>query len=345
MAVLLNQVPEEIREYLASEQTTVLINGIRDEADVVLPGALPKLLFRLETKDLSVHDFVEAIERNLGVKPPKSLAIAKAIKERVLEPKRYTLSQWGVDISFLDVAQAPNLGEFRPFEAPGAASEPEKISLEQLTTETGQNVPVQEETLASSANTAEQTKEGAPLILHREETLTGEKKSSIRGFSFPGFFKSKKTEAESPPTVKVKIETPGQGPDKEKRVVHYSEFRTPVTPFNENNELINLEVFSKKTTEPIKTSPPVVGGMAQKNAPSEPIAPETKEGLIAGQNPNLGETTKEEPSQEKKAKNLLWFGKSGNENGRPAAATAKPAEKAETSKNRPSIEGNIIDLR
>lgn len=193
----------------------------------------------------------------------------------------------------------------------------------------------------------ENLKTGEPLIISREEILTEEKKPSIRGFSFPGFFKTKKTEPESQPAVKVKIETPAQSPNKEKRVVHYSEFRTPITPFNESNEFISLENFSKKTAEPIKIAPPIakegVGPERSGQKPTlEPIVPKPEVIPVAEQAPMPKETNPETPTEKKPAKNFLWFGKQKNAGGQSPNPTLKPAENP---KSQPSIEGNIIDLR
>lgn len=99
-----------------------------------------------------------------------------------------------------------------------------------------------------------------PLIIHREEkeeTATEEAKKPFRGFDFPfKFFKTKEVLTETP--VKAKIETPASakapaGKPVPKRVVHYSELRTPLTPFEKTeDEIINLETLTKK--EPIKPS-------------------------------------------------------------------------------------------
>lgn len=121
--------------------------------------------------------------------------------------------------------------------------------------------------------------EDAPLILQREKEFISptRKESSSKGFSLPfGFFKKPPSSSTFEP-VKAKIEfldatdasveksAPEIKQDKDKikglgffntlqqikkgvegeqkKVVHYSELRTPVTPFAKEEEFINLETF------------------------------------------------------------------------------------------------------
>ncbi len=116
---------------------------------------------------------------------------------------------------------------------PGEAKE-EKIELQKLGEET---VP-----LKVGVKPAE---EGKPLIIHREEKqepVVEEKK--FKGFEFPFEFMKPKEAATAPP-VKVKVETPG------KKVVHYSEYRTPLTPFGKpEEEIIDLSTLTRREPSP-----------------------------------------------------------------------------------------------
>ncbi|MBI4034247.1 MAG: hypothetical protein HY378_01725 [Candidatus Brennerbacteria bacterium] len=88
-----------------------------------------------------------------------------------------------------------------------------------------------------------------PLIIHREEIqkpATEDKK--FKGFDFPfGIFEKEGTKAMPSEPVKVRVETPG------KRVVHYSEYRTPVTPFGKPEEEI---ITIKKEPPPTENKSP-----------------------------------------------------------------------------------------
>ncbi len=105
-----------------------------------------------------------------------------------------------------------------------------------------------------------------PFVIHKEEEqrpATEGKK--FKGFDFPfGMFDKGKGSRTTPSEpVKVKVETPGQEKPLDKtpldetrgkqgkRVVHYSEYRTPLTPFERPEEdIIDLQTFTKHEAPP-----------------------------------------------------------------------------------------------
>lgn len=120
---------------------------------------------------------------------------------------------------------------------------------------------------------AEKPAEGKPLIIHQKETPTEEREKPFKGLEFPfGFFGKEGEPAPSEP-VKVRVEGPTSRlsqpliKKEEKRVVHYSELRTPLAPFQKPEEIINLETFGRKPQE-VKAPAEVV--------PPKNAAPETK---------------------------------------------------------------------
>jgi len=291
MEISLKQVPKEIREHFGSEQTTAFVSQISKEADIVQPRLLAKTLYLLEIKGLDATNLMEAIAKNLEVNVEKAKAIAKEIKDKILEPKRYALAQWGVDIKLIDVTDARPLSEFAPKE--GKLQE-KTISLENLGERvqiTAEKIPETPKPISpppmpatqkieihpvrssppqglSGAPSAGETSNGVkPLILHQEKPLTEEvKKPGAKVFSFPfEFFKTKQGGgAQKPVTAKIEtLET--ETAEKEikqipptlrtetpqKRLVNYTEFRTPLSPFGkEGEEIINLEKLAGNQSRP-----------------------------------------------------------------------------------------------
>jgi len=143
---------------------------------------------------------------------------------------------------------------------------------------------------------AEQPPAGEPLIIHKEEgaPVPVRAEKPLKGLEPPfGFFGKEGAPVPEEP-VKARIE--GQGlmggltkplfKGEEKRVVHYSELRTPLAPFQKPEEIINLETFGQKPQE-VKAPMPAPKGPFQGAAsakietpkPAEPpktTVPETK---------------------------------------------------------------------
>jgi hypothetical protein len=189
------------------------------------------------------------------------------------------------------------------------------IPLEAL----GEREPVTTNIKIEKPPTAEQT-ETAPFVIHQEETrksATGDKK--FKGLDFPfGFFGGEERRSGASEPVRVEIETPGTEtkrvpfvPAREgERVVHYSEYRTPLTPFGKpEDEIINFQNLTKR--EPPTGDLRQVTDESRQTAKTEPEnkAPEPKKTELPQQR-----------TQEIKS--------------------PKPKEE-----NGPSIEGNIIDLK
>jgi uncharacterized protein YcgL (UPF0745 family) len=109
MAVEFSKVPEEIKNQFGSEQTTAVLTTISDGLYITNRRAVPHLLFLLETKGMPAHDFIQSIIRDAKITEEEAKSVAKEIKEKILEPMRYSLFQWGVDISDIKVNDAKNL--------------------------------------------------------------------------------------------------------------------------------------------------------------------------------------------------------------------------------------------
>ncbi len=109
----------------------------------------------------------------------------------------------------------------------------EKIGEEK--TKGGSTEPI-EPALAIKPRPSHEAKPGEPLILHEEKSLAEEiPRSSFRGLSLPFRIFRPKPASEQEKPVRASIETFGGTPKKdekpEKKIVHYSEFRTALSPF------------------------------------------------------------------------------------------------------------------
>jgi hypothetical protein len=121
-----------------------------------------------------------------------------------------------------------------------------------------------------------------PLILHEEKPA--ETQRGFKGFSMPLSFLRSKAAAPEAPKASAKVEMPPiVTPAKrdEPRTVHYSENRTPLSPFGSKDEFINLETFEKFSPRPAIPIKPSGGGMPETPSPEPvtempvPVAPST----------------------------------------------------------------------
>lgn len=101
---LLQEVPEDIKEWVGSEKITntiIKLNeklGLKDDKRRIIP----RMLLRLETKDLHPAEFIEEIAHSLDIGMKSANMIAEEIKEKVLEPIEPSLDQWGVNIDLIE---------------------------------------------------------------------------------------------------------------------------------------------------------------------------------------------------------------------------------------------------
>ncbi len=334
----LQDTPQTIREYFGSEKITSIIRAISQNIGISRTYLLADVLFNLETKNIHIKILIQNIIEKLEIDEKQAKTVCYEIKKRVLEPIKFDLMKWGIDINELNVVNAEPLEQL---EQNDLEKIEKKISLDILNR--GRN---EKETSEKLTIKTESEKE-KPLILHVEKTFAPEEKSkkTFKGFSLPfKFFKSKQTQE----PVKADVET-SLGLEKneelikkitpkaedKKRVVHYSEFRTPLTPFGETGEIVDLEKLAKKDElfpaiqTPIeekseaKTSKPVLDlNLKKENIAEKPATPATQKSAIKPQkNPwsfNLFKKTDQSKTDE------------------PEIKKTEP---------QPKIEGNTIDLR
>lgn len=266
-------IPQNIKDSLLSERVDEILDKIREEAGIYDVSLIPSVYYGLISKEIPAHYFIESLaETGIGEKLAKS--IAKAIKERILESERFPLFKWGVDISEIKVEDAPDLESLGLKEFLEEEKQVVKLPLREVGEER-EIVPIikslkESQQKASSLSSIflkkdEITKkETGPVILQpKEDTNSTLKEQKIfPSFSLGqiGFFKSKRkleeTISETASKVRAEIKTPTE----EKKVVHYSENRTTISPWGQQNSFLKTEPSfsptenerSKETKEPNK---------------------------------------------------------------------------------------------
>lgn len=325
MALALQDIPISVKDHFGSERTSNLLREVSRKAQIVSPGLIPGAIYSLISKDVTAHDFIESLSEDFGLSKTRALAVAKEIKERVLEPVRRDLFRWGIDISAIDVRNAPDLESLRieePEEKTGV-----KIPLVSFGERTSVAVPITpgipEKPVIDSGSPlgpgpldgeplgAEGSVVGdGPLILHTEretKPIIKEEGKKFRAFSFGLGFLGKKKEMEPKPSIIARLEIPKENKE-EKKTVNYSEYRTPITPlgnpvsaapFIANKEKIDKELL------PVTNPPAGIGA----NPPTKPrtnaVEPNT-----AGPSTELGtgSSTGLAINKAEQKKKFFWFG-------------------------------------
>jgi|SRR3989344_483917 len=100
----LQNVPRELKDWFGSESITYKISELNKRFNFTggKIGVIPRSTLRLEVKDLSPKNFTETISNELGISPSSARGLAKEISQKILEPMKRQLLDWGVDISLID---------------------------------------------------------------------------------------------------------------------------------------------------------------------------------------------------------------------------------------------------
>lgn len=248
----LDALPEMLRSVVFSTETGTLLSFIcknhhldDERSNTVITYTAAVLLGFLHHTDLA-----KEIQENAKLDPKTAQAVAEEIElkvlarvkteiERIYEPS-LALEEVSIPAP-LRVEAAPVPEARAPFSVP-FSSAPLQPPVDKT------SVP---------ATPATRTPPTGPMMLHEEKPMSGEAKKGFKGFSIPfGLFRSKT--APETPKVAARVEIPGGAtpssismppppPKKEEevRTVHYNESRTPLSPFGQREEFINLETFEK----------------------------------------------------------------------------------------------------
>ena len=271
-----SDVPQNIKEHLTSQRTLTIFQEITEKSEIYEVGILSDVVLRLITRNILPQDFSAKLAEEVGLKDKKAKVIARELKERILEPIRYALINWGVDINQIDVSEADTLDDFLKTKKEKEEKTNRLLASLGIETEvgdeeerdvdkTGKSEVISFATLGvaplgNSVNihpeehrtdTGNAGNEAKPLIIHRENTTQTTKPSGgSKSFSMPfGFFKKTGQLGENPPSpVRARVETPKES----KRTVHYSELRTPLSPFQNDGSFIDTgksDFVAKKTEQ------------------------------------------------------------------------------------------------
>ncbi|MDO8557135.1 MAG: hypothetical protein Q7R98_01590 [Candidatus Jorgensenbacteria bacterium] len=268
--------PEHIQELLASEHTEKLVTQIGKSHYLSREkiGLLEQLVGLVLLGFLDMRDLKQELVDRLYMNFEHATALSNELASEIFNPVKSDLAQiyMPADEELALSRQGGSLLQNVP--AQGKRSE-EKTA----------QIPIRE-----GASKQTMGEEGAPLILHEMRPLgpgASERtkvpfKDLSKSFSF---FAQKITPQEIQNPVKAKIEAPDEnrqvqskpqpeksfGSAQDKRVVHYSEFRTPISPVSRGGEFINLETFGGGARGAAPSSAPQ--SIKAPNAPVPPISP------------------------------------------------------------------------
>jgi hypothetical protein len=263
--MVFQDLPKNIQESMFNPRIDNILEEIRQKAGIYDETIIPNIYYKLITKEIPAFDFINSLaETGIGLKIAS--AIAKEIKERILESERYPLFKWGIDISDIKTEEAPQLEELNLesfLKEEEVEITPKGMEFEDFVIK----IPIvkSEEKEIKEPSLIEKLKEepkDKPFILQekpKESILSKEveNKENIPIFNFGqiGFFKNKKDEEGK--NIFARIETPPQSSSKEtKKVVHYSEARSSLNPWGSEEGFLEPSIenkkISKEETSPIK---------------------------------------------------------------------------------------------
>lgn len=362
----LENVPGNLREILESGSAVRAVRQIArihylDEQRTLI---LEQLIALTMLGFISLDELSLEISERLRLNYDHSSALAKELKVRIFRPIKDDLETIYSPIE-MELQETPS--RFATGHARDTGQEEESLGEIKIIEDKDHEPETRDQKPG--------TRNDAPLILHEEIPLTEEKKLiKPKGFALPfGFFKNK-TVAGTGEGVKVKVETSNEIGVKDeelrvkseetknagfvkdgKRVVHYSELRTALTPFD-GEDIVNLETLQPGTRdrEPGQSTNNESNTnirILNENVPATPVTPtptpQTRQVVIP-----------EEPRERTKG---FWFfktnikPKTGISNQQPvtgnqetvtnASESTKPSESAAVAAGQPKVEGNTIDLR
>ena len=222
--------------------------GLKEERRRIIP----RLLLRLEVKDLHAADFVDAISQELTIGPQTAKSIAIEIKESMLKPIEASLTNWDINIDLIDVEGGIALKKTKttPYQENDVGKkQPPKIK--------------EGETFPLTPITSQE-----PKIIHQEERVSVSKiKTPRRSFILsPGIFKQKGVIKSETPVARITTPKKKGG----SHTVHYSELRTPVPGGMMGEGFIDLTKLgpASKGAIPYQNIPPQKSEQEMQRPPS-----------------------------------------------------------------------------
>ncbi|MFH0712822.1 MAG: hypothetical protein V2A55_03160 [Candidatus Jorgensenbacteria bacterium] len=248
------------KEHL-SEDKTQIIAALA--GDVIMGFLLPEDLSKEIAENTEIN---REIANNIAQEIEKKILrlVINEIREIYSPPVEKEMAGSVKDVKGEDVVRFEKL----------SAEKPAEIGIEIKRTPASEEplIPISKPEVKTVKEQPAGATEARPFVIHKEEEqrpVTEDKK--FKGFEFPfGVFGGEKGGTISKEPVRVRVETPGQEKpldeargkpfDKAqgKRVVHYSEYRTPLTPFDRppEEEIIDLQTFTKRESPPAAPQQP-----------------------------------------------------------------------------------------
>lgn len=232
--------PDHIQTLLASEQPARLVTQIgkshflgREKVE-----GLQQIVTLILLGFVNLRDLKQELSEQLFLNYTNTVSLAKELEAEIFAPIRNELEQI-----------------YEPVEAGSAEETPE-------VPETAVPTPIEEPADGSfTIPVSEVTAPDAPLMLHSERSVAsasvGQGKFGDLSKAF-SFFRPKVQAAER--LVAAAVEVPKAISEKrdDKKVVHYTELRTSITPFGQpEDDFINLESFDRASGEKPTTPKPV----------------------------------------------------------------------------------------
>ncbi len=238
----LEKVPQEIRDWFGSEETTKIISDINNLfviQTIERKQIIPRLLFFLELKKIQPENFANELNNALQLPPDIIKKILVEIIEKILLPLKQPLLNFGINIDLIQLSMSPK----KDFSVQNESITQPQIELK----------PSFRESVVTSSSQRAEAAPGeiihpAPFVLHEEKPMEGTQ-SARQDLSVqrPTFYKpvfgsgESRFESYAKPraatvelgSIETKKDLSGsiKTSPQQVRVVHYSEFKTEVSPF------------------------------------------------------------------------------------------------------------------
>ncbi len=258
------ELPDNVRKWLASEKVLAVVSDMNERLEYFgdKVGVIPWLITRLAVKDLAPKYFMSELCDYLVVSSDEARAITEEIDKRILRPIEPALNRLDIDLNSL------YLGQAAPAMAEEVRNKKYEVGAEGMGAEIEVGSMKYEVRGKADGRQPMPAMPEGPVILHAEKEdlrptaqAKPEAATSIQRPSFSiSLPQSKYKKPTAPPPVTVRIETPGEDvgskkyevggkgevetqkqqgspstssgtkdlPPKIMKVVHYSDFRTPL---------------------------------------------------------------------------------------------------------------------
>ncbi len=227
------RLPFGIQQLLTSPQTVDAITEINDSR--VSPendGVIPRLLLRLMLKKIYPQNFIAELRSNLNVDGETARLIARDLVKSILGPAKETIKrELEIDIGLIELGgeeAIPDAALSPAIIAPEVANLPKFAPETKIPT-----TPIAEITPTPTIYDGE-----SPLIIHEEKSpIVAGAEPVVPSFNYKPKEESYWRSAEPKP-IAVRVETPKNAlanpePKNPRRIVHYSNFRTPLNDAND----------------------------------------------------------------------------------------------------------------